>query len=197
MGSKFFRRLETFCIPCLIGPEVSKSSALTIFLGQIIPLGQALYPRSGQSRDGSCVGYVSAVARCPDSPRGPVPWRIIFPFGQSLRLSFTCPCGAHAARAARSRAVTDHVLFVCRTHCNMCNTQFTFETSRYNTCNLRLKTNETLETRFWNTCKIHIKTIANIRNIQIKTLRTHVWNVCSIQLNRLATIRPKTQIKHW
>jgi hypothetical protein len=38
-----------------------------------------------------------------------------------------------------------------------CNIRSTFETSKYNGCNIRLKAIETLETCFWNTWKKHLQ----------------------------------------
>jgi hypothetical protein len=65
-----------------------------------------------------------------------------------------------------------------------CNTQSTFETSRCNTCIIRLKTDETHETCIWNT---HLKIIVKHTEHPDKTLATYVWNIYNIQNNTLAT----------
>jgi hypothetical protein len=59
------------------------------------------------------------------------------------------------------------------------NTRSTFETSKYNGCNIRLKVVETLETCLWNTWKTHLKTIATHTQHPNKTYTTYVWNICN------------------
>jgi hypothetical protein len=69
-----------------------------------------------------------------------------------------------------------------------------FEISRYNTCNIRLKTNETLGTCVWNTWNMRMKHLekpwnhcAKHTQHPDKTLATYVWNICNIQINTLVT----------
>jgi hypothetical protein len=83
-----------------------------------------------------------------------------------------------------------------------CNTRSTFETSRYNTCNIRLKTDETVNTCVWNsweTPKKHLKTTATHTqhpdkhncNIRLKkqkhweqTFATYVYNHCNYAISQ-------------
>jgi hypothetical protein len=69
--------------------------------------------------------------------------------------------------------------------------QSTFETSRCNICNIRLKTDKTLQTCFWTHLQKHLekhmKNIAKHKQYPDKTLAAYVWNVCNIQINTLAT----------
>jgi hypothetical protein len=85
-------------------------------------------------------------------------------FGRTQPRRRGCPAGTERDNATEGEA-------------ERCNTRSTFEISKYNSCNIRLKAVEILETSFWNTWKHtwkDLKTIATIRNIQIK----HMQRMC-------------------
>jgi len=71
------------------------------------------------------------------------------------------------------------------------NTRFAFETSKNNSCNLRLKAVETLENILMkylkNTPETHLKTIATIRKHPNKTHATYAYNIFNIQVNTIET----------
>jgi ribosomal protein L16/L10AE len=71
------------------------------------------------------------------------------------------------------------------------NTPSAFETSKNNSCNLRLKAVETLENilmkHLKNTHKTHLKTIATIRKHPNRTHATYVYNIFNIQINTAET----------
>jgi len=71
------------------------------------------------------------------------------------------------------------------------NTRSAFETSKNNSCNLRLNVVETLENilmkHLKNTPETHLKTIATIHKDPNKTHATYVYNIFNIQINTIET----------
>jgi hypothetical protein len=71
------------------------------------------------------------------------------------------------------------------------NTRSAFETSKNNSCNLRLKAVETLENILMkylkNTPETHLKAIATICKHHNKTHTTYVYNIFNIQINTIET----------
>jgi hypothetical protein len=65
-----------------------------------------------------------------------------------------------------------------------CNTQSTFETSKNNGCNIRLKVVETLETCFWNTWKHLWNTLENHCN-HTQHPSKHTCNICMKHMQHL------------
>jgi hypothetical protein len=83
------------------------------------------------------------------------------------------PSAARAGCKAVEKGKEETPMRGSRRRGEICNTQSTFKTSRCNTYNIRMNTDETNKTCVWNTCKKHLKTletIVNTRNIQIKYL---------------------------
>jgi hypothetical protein len=87
--------------------------------------------------------------------------------GARLHLSFGCPGGIerrwrHQGEVAGGEEEA------------RCNTRSTFETFRYNTCNIRLEIDETLETCISNTWKKHLKAIEKHTQHPYKIIATYV-----------------------
>jgi hypothetical protein len=98
-----------------------------------------------------------------------------------------CPCSERAMSLAPPDITWGLLAPLPASHAHlMCNSQSTFKTFRYNTCNIQKKTDKTLETCVWNTYKNIWKPLQTYTTSRKQHLDKHT---CNVRLKNIWNIR--------